>query len=418
MDVYKTIGCLLMLSLLVVSEGFGDVGVRTNPVVVEEKPEEVTKSDAKEVPKEVIVEEIPESVEAKPAEKKTEPELKPEPKPKVKSVKKPVRKKPTPKVVAKKEIPSADELPFLSMGGRIDISFFAGNTVFQGFVLPSVRLSATGFISEKLIYDFSLGQTREFTTVVLPQMLPVFAFMDFALVGDHRSDENERVSFRLGMFTPELNPWWTPDLSELSIPDYNEVHRVLLLARDLGAQMTYLSAGGAFELAVGYFNGNGIFALNSNNSRAINGYVKALFDAGDIDVNIGAGGYYFRQSSPGGASFIENYAANGFVSVESSAVYFFGDVTYAEFMDSTRLIQPFGASVGLFLSIGEGIKLFGRAEGLDKSPEGATGMSRQYQIGPVFEYLEAFTLFTLYTYRKAQSGGDNHIGEVRARLVL
>lgn len=101
----------------------------------------------------------------------------------------------------------------LAVSARFDLAFLTGNSVTQGFSLPSLRVSIYGDVTSILSYRVSVGQTREFTSALLPQLIPVEAYMDLGS-SDTRSKES-RFSIRVGMFTPSQNPFWTPDLSDL-----------------------------------------------------------------------------------------------------------------------------------------------------------------------------------------------------------
>ena len=61
-----------------------------------------------------------------------------------------------------------EEAPVLEMGVRIDSNYSVGVPSLQGFSVPSLRLEASGEAGPFLSYSLAAGQTREFSTLMLP----------------------------------------------------------------------------------------------------------------------------------------------------------------------------------------------------------------------------------------------------------
>ncbi|MCB0416135.1 MAG: hypothetical protein H6617_06545 [Bdellovibrionaceae bacterium] len=303
----------------------------------------------------------------------------------------------------------------LAVSARFDLAFLTGNSVTQGFSLPSLRVSIYGDVTSILSYRVSVGQTREFTSALLPQLIPVEAYMDLGS-SDTRSKES-RFSIRVGMFTPSQNPFWTPDLSDLPLPSYNRTHRELYLFRDLGAELRYESASRNIEASVAAVNGIGIFAQNTNNSKAGALYLKGRIPFGEWNFYAGAGGMGLLQSVSGNVNYKRNWVLTGFIGVTSRFGILQGEYSVGEFETSTTYRNPTGGALMAFARISDQLKMFVRYENLVNPPTGGSGTLKVFQVGPVLELHETLTLFGTYTQTQESDGSAlTHAGEVRFRL--
>jgi len=310
---------------------------------------------------------------------------------------------------------SASTYNLLTVGARIDINYLAGDPVFQGFSLPSVRLEAAGEVDNRLAYVLAIGQTREFGSVLLPQLIPVEAYVDFTFVGERNNDALARLAVRVGMYTPFFNPWWSPDIGETFLPDYNETHKRFFVSRDQGAQLVYTSPDGLFEAASGFFNGNGIFSQNTNSAKTFNGYLRGHFYLLDSDISIGAGYINVAQSSKGSVNFKRNWIVDGFIDIQTSWLHLMGDVFYADFRSNNSTDEPFSISVAMLLHLYDSMSFFVRYESLSEQAGGSTNI-KHYQVGPYFQIQEHLQVYLLYTHLD-ESGGIRDIFEFRLRLM-
>ncbi|MEZ4752323.1 MAG: hypothetical protein R3B54_17330 [Bdellovibrionota bacterium] len=303
----------------------------------------------------------------------------------------------------------------LAVSARFDLAFLTGNSVTQGFSLPSLRVSVYGDVTSILSYRVSVGQTREFTSALLPQLIPVEAYLDLGSA-DTRSKDS-RFSIRVGMFTPSQNPFWTPDLSDLPLPSYNRTHRELYLFRDLGAELRYESASRNFEASVSAVNGIGIFSQNTNNSKAGAAYLKGQVPFGDWTFYAGGGGMGLLQSTSGNVNYKRNWVFTGFVGVSSRFGILQGEYSIGEYETSSTYRNPSGGALVAFARLSEQLKMFVRYENLSNPPTGGTGTLKVFQVGPVLELHETLTLFGTYTQTQEADGSAlTHAGEVRFRL--
>lgn len=231
-------------------------------------------------------------------------------------------------------------LPSFSL--RMDSMFAAASAINQGFSLPSIRLSLFGSVDSHLKYRLSLGQTREFSSVLLPQIMPVEAYLEF-IPFHEKAGDSPMLRWKAGMFTPTLNPWWSPDLSDLDLPDYNRIHQSVFLSRDLGSEIIFHPFTDLVTLSAGYFNGSGIFGQNSNNSRTLIGYAEFRLPFDD-DWGLFAGGNVQRleQSDSTSVNFKWSLMFHAFVGIESKAIKarLTAEVIYGQFLDLTRSLYP------------------------------------------------------------------------------
>lgn len=306
----------------------------------------------------------------------------------------------------------------VSLVGLMDVAYRTGYPIEQGFVLPAVRLGLQGQVGDHVGYRFSLGQTREYATVLLPQMLPVEAYVEWASEAVV-SSERSGLFWRTGMFTPQLHPAWTPDIAEIRVADYATVHRKIFISRDLGTQLLYRIPSGRLEAAAGLFNGSGVFGLNTNQAKAFTGYLSAeLLKFGDSVFRIGVGSYYLSQSTPISTNYKRNYLTDIFVTWESPSFSLSGEGFYGSFTDAVNsyyLQGGIGTAVVRFSSQWE---LFSRFEYLTHPPTNGIGTLQIFQVGPMLRLQEGFSLYLTYNMEQATNTTRVHSAEFRLRLLL
>ncbi len=334
----------------------------------------------------------------------------------------------TPKVIPKESKEAAEELDGLTqslygagqlqqlaMGARFDTAFLTGSGLIQGFTLPSARLTVFGDLSLHVKYRFSLGQTREFSTVLLPQILPVEAFVDFSTRPLFRNESGLVV--RMGMFTPDFHPLWTPDLSYLTLPTYHESHRTLFLGRELGLQVKYHSSNDQFEAGLAFVNGVGILSENSNNAKALALFVKHGFEFGSAEFKMGLSAFGRLQSSKGSLNFRQDWLALAWASMRLRSIELWAEYYLGEFEDSAVRNEPNGSAFMISVEVSPTISLWGRYETLGGSPSGATGIMDRWEVGPRFQLHSNLQLFS--TYSQIDEGfGLGAIQEFRVQLRL
>lgn len=306
----------------------------------------------------------------------------------------------------------------LQVSSRLDVAFLAGGSIQQGFTLPSVRLTAAGSTGEVLHYRLSLGETREFSSAQLPQITPVEGYIEL------RSGGNATVplfAWRVGMFTPEFSPWWTPDLSEVDMPDYHEIDRVLLLSRDLGAQLTVRPVGEKLKISAGVFNGTGIVTLNTNSSRAFTGNLELdLGTKHGTSFALGGAAYRVQQASAGSVNYRMNTVGSlyGKLDLFYGRLRLTGEVLGGQLVDSTGSSNPFGGAGTIDFGLWQAVRLFARAEGLQGSGIG-NGLLHHYQFGPVIELSRSCQAWLVYDYLDGEApGSPQQQGILRFRLSV
>lgn len=310
--------------------------------------------------------------------------------------------------------PAAAYLNILTIGARLDTAASISSPTYQGFSIPSIRLTAFGRTIPQVDYRLSLGQTREYSSVLLPQILPVEAYID--LFPNRILVEEESVRFRIGMFTPLFNPWWTPDLSEIPFPDYQTTHSALFISRDIGAEVTLPLLPEQLKLSLGIVNGNGIFGLNTNSSKAVTAQVVATFPIENSKIKFGWGGYTLKQATQGSVNYKSNWVSNFFASFESATVLLSGEASFARFTDSTRAVTPFGTAGALRVKLLESFFVFIRGESLVNPPSGASGLNR-IQAGPILTIGDSLSVYGFFNHLRVGSSNQRS-GELRFRLTI
>ncbi len=305
----------------------------------------------------------------------------------------------------------------LQVGLRMDAAYSGGGVVTQGFSIPSIRLTTWGQAGDLISYRFSLGQTREFSSVLLPQVMPVEAFIDFNSATAMDWDPRSKLSLRVGLTTPTFNPWWSPDLADIALPDYHQTHRLLFLNRDIGAEAHFEPIANKLALTFGIFNGSGIFSLNTNNSKAFTASAKALFSLGSAKLTLGMSAMLHEQADPTSVNYKSNLVGNFYTALELSPDFrITAELFGGELNDSTRTATPLGGAGTLHLPLFSGVRLFARAEVLRNAGFG-TGFVRNGEFGPLLELHKAAHAYLFYQYLD-RGGSIENMGWVRVRLLL
>lgn len=310
----------------------------------------------------------------------------------------------------------------LLLGLRTDTSYFAGSVLQQGFALSSVRLTAWGSSGNYISYRLSLGQTREFSTVLLPQITPVEAWVDFHTSARGDWSAKSRMTWRIGMFTPTYNPWWSPDLADMQVlvPDYLESHKAIFISRDLGTELTVEPISDRLSLTVGAFNGNGIFSHNTNAAKAFTFSLQGKIPVYESKIWLGASGYLMDQADPSSISFKSNGVWNVFTAWEYprwklwTAVEVFG----GELNDSTRISFPFGGAAMMQFRMVRGLRFYARGEAMRATGRGGNNRLASIQMGPVLDFHKTAQLFLLFQHSEVEDGTNENYGYFRLRLQL
>ncbi len=312
------------------------------------------------------------------------------------------------------EAPTASELNLISVAARMDLTAVIGNPTYQGFSLPSVRFSAYGGASPAVGYRLSVGQTREFSSALINQLIPVEAYVDlYPVMGEVFQ---RKIRIRTGLFTPQYNPWWSADLSDLVFPDYLSTHTLLFVSRDLGVEVRFALGEDTLLLSVGYVNGNGILSLNTNSTKTLIGSAKLSLPVGASRMGIGWGGYSLRQAALGSINFKSNSIHDIFAFAEGDWGVLVGEFFFGKFSDSTRGVFPSGGAGSLMVRPFENLWFFVRGEGLANPPTG-NGPLSQWQVGPILHLNSATTLFSYFKYNRV-GVANQYSGEVRLRLSM
>lgn len=312
--------------------------------------------------------------------------------------------------------PATNVLQLLKIGVRIDPGLSLGSPTQQGFALNSVRLSLSGDLNETFDYRLSFGQTREFSSALIPQITPVEAYLT---AKSPRFGILPALKARVGLFTPSFHPLWSPDLSDLDIIDYSAAHRDLFIGRDLGLEAAFSSSSTGFTLGGGIFNGIGPTTINSNSTKAFLGFVRQQWGK-ESYFALGASGYWLGQSAIGSI----NYKANSMglvyfdVNLARPGVRLVGEMLYGTFEDSTRTTRPSGGGVTAWAKIIEGIRLYLRYSEISSSPVGS-GLGRQQWLGgPVFDLAPEIKLFAHYEVLRYSDRSIENQFLLRFRLNL
>ncbi len=204
----------------------------------------------------------------------------------------------------------------LSVHARFDAAYSGGEPTVQGFSIPHFYLGVDGVANPSMTYRLSIGPSREFSSTLIPQMVPTEAFFKITSVAVSEISEKPSLGVQLGMFSPALNPWWTPDLGDLWIPEFFVGQRQLLLTRDIGVELSANPIPDRLQVTAGFFNGNGVFGFNTNNSRAVTLFTRFQVPIGEWRLSVGGGGFNFIQGSAGSTNYRSHWIANPFINAE------------------------------------------------------------------------------------------------------
>ena len=309
-----------------------------------------------------------------------------------------------------------DERSLMAFSARVDAGYIQGNTVTQGFTIPSLRLSAHGDVTDVISYRLSFGETREFSTALLPQILPMEAYVAFGHEPD-KDSSSARLTWRVGMFTPTLNPWWSPDLAYLNIPSYQQTQYALLLGPDIGTEVSFYPFGQSLQLTMGYFNGNGNYGLNVNDAKALTFFLKETIPAGRGRFVTGAGIYYQGQSLLGDDNYKSNWVGDAYAGWEVGPLTLSLDLLGGTLTDSMGNSYPLGGAALTSIDFTHWLGLFARAEYLVHSPND-NGTLEHGQIGPEIRLSDAVKAFVTYDYQQSDVAGVENSLQILLRLVI
>jgi hypothetical protein len=306
----------------------------------------------------------------------------------------------------------------LLVGLRMDAAYTGGGLSTQGFSIPSVRLTAWGQAGDLIGYRLSLGQTREFSTALLPQILPVEAYIDFNSASMLDWNPRSKLLVRLGLFTPSFNPWWSPDLADIPVPDYQSSHSLLFINRDIGAELVVEPIAGRIQFFAGMFNGSGIVGSNTNNAKAFTAGIRGAIPIGATKLTLGASAYLREQADSGSVNYRADSIVNLYTALEVPGTAFRvnGEVFAGTLNDSTRSSNPLGGALTLQVPVFRGFRIFTRAE-LVRGTGTGNGWLRNAQMGPVMELQKGATAYLFYQYLE-NGGSPENLGWLRVRLVL
>lgn len=329
---------------------------------------------------------------------------------------------PSPEIKEEVKVP-AKHTPWvgklLGLSARLDASYTGGGAIAQGFAIPSLRVTAFGEAGEAIDYRISLSQTREYSSALIPQMIPSEAYMDLSTNPVRNGERRDTMDLRLrlGMTAPQFNPAWTPDLSELNFPDYGEVHKANFVSRDIGAELSMRTAGDSLFLAAGAFNGSGITSLNTNNSKAFSAFGRFSFLISSLKISLGNGTYFTEQSTLGAINYKKHWISDFFLSVgiEGTRTQLLVDSFISEYEDPNRIIAPNGYSVSATMGLIDWMGLFTRYEYASNSPQ--KGRVTAFQVGPtaaLSDYAKAFLIFQKLDF----AGSEERAVFLRVRVSI
>lgn len=307
----------------------------------------------------------------------------------------------------------------LVLGLRADVAFTAGRPTEQGFSLPGLRLNAYGEIARYIDYRVSLAPSREFSSVLVPQVLPVEAWVQFRDAGRNSWKADANILWKAGMFAPTLHPFFSADLANLPFPDYAKTHQAALLFRELGTEVTFRPLPGVLDLTAGVFNGSGIVTLNTNNARAITASAVLHLGLGGLSVlNLGFGSYSSRQSDSGSVNFISNVMGTVFATMNLGESTVLGlDLVGGKMEDATRGANVFGVTATAFVGITGWLRGYFRGETLRYSPVVEPRVNR-VQLGPAFDPARGVRIFTYYEHLDNGTAAAENAFQCLVRISL
>ncbi len=300
----------------------------------------------------------------------------------------------------------------IHLRARADTLFVAGDPVAQGFSLASLGLGARGEVGSLADYGLLASQTREYSTALLPQLIPIEAFVRLGEKGEGAFP----LTWKIGMFIPRLNPMWSRDLGDIELPDRHEIHRHVLLGPDVGTEITVQLPSINGEVWGGGFNGNGIISLNTNNCRGYHVGAEFQVDLSDVLGKIGSSFFSLGQSVPGAINYRSVWVWDVYASIEYHGFTLGGDALTGLFQDPSYTTSTTGFGAFVRLPLYEKVTLLARAEMLTSSPITRLAIVH-WQLGPEVEIESNVKLFLIYDSLDLGTA-NNSSGQVRLRLAI
>jgi hypothetical protein len=304
----------------------------------------------------------------------------------------------------------------LSWGLRLDSAFSGGDPDMQGFYLPSFRIHGQAKIFDGAQLSIAMGQTRDFTSLYLPQIMPVEGVLTLST---KKLMQGPELYWKLGMFIPYLNPRWSLDLADVNFPQYSRTQELTLPYSDIGTEVGFLSESKNVKISVGAFNGSGILSFNTNNTKLFTSNIEIEEDFAVFKILLGSGVFYHSQSVYGSSNYKSNWALDSYLEFRflNSHLIVTGDYLLGRFEDSTRIVYPNGVAGTVTGYLVDQLALYTRLEYLKNSPSSLGGDMRTIQMGSILDFSKILRVFMYYTYLEEASGGTNS-GQIRVRIVL
>lgn len=272
----------------------------------------------------------------------------------------------------------------------IDFQFTTNGPVQQGFAIPRLFAGVSGQINSHVNYVVAAAEARQSSSLQLPFLVPKMVSLSFTRLADSPS------TVRVGLFRPWLNPEWSEIRTEF--PDYLGIHSQLLLSDEMGVEGVYALDTG-IDVGVGMTNGNGLIALNTNNSRAFHLFVRSPKRSDDQHMWWGASLYSYRQSTQGAANYRGQWVGNVFIDAFAPTYDITAGIEFiwGGFVDNFNSYAPQGWAANMFVPF-LGSKLMLRAEQLINSPSYGGNSYKRFEIGPVFHPTPETILFLTEQY--------------------
>lgn len=315
---------------------------------------------------------------------------------------------------------SVNETPLssLNLKARFDAAFSGGEPTQQGFTTPHFYLGVEGLASQWMSYRLSVSPAREYSSALLPHLVPTEAFFRITNVPISDARDKSSLALNFGLFSPDLNPLWTPDIGELWIPDFFVGQRQLFLSREIGLQLTGNVIPDRWTVSAGYFNGNGVFGFNTNNSRAITGYTKFTLPVGGWRLFVGGGAFQFSQGSQGTTNYRSHLVINPIVGVDYEPLSL--NVQLEGWLGNYEDVSLRRNPKGLAVSVRAG---HARAQGfvryfnLSSAPTSG-GYLSELHTGLVTDPFPHLKMFLYYAQLKGRSTSAENSVNLRARFAF
>ncbi len=312
-----------------------------------------------------------------------------------------------------------DVVPTLNVKARFDAAFSGGEPTQQGFTLPHFFLGVDGTANPWMTYRLTVSPSREYSTGLVPNVVPTEAFIRMGSVSQKEMADTANITATLGLMAPTINPWWSPDIGDLWVPDFFYGQRLLLLSRDMGLELAGHLIPKRLEVAVGYFNGNGIFGFNTNNSRALTAFGRLhLIPPGTWQMYVGGGFFHFAQGVSGATNYRQNWVANPFLAIEGEPLqlHFSLEGWWGGFQDSARRYSPKGVVASLRLGHPR-LQGFVRYLNLSSVPT-SMGRLSELHLGATSDPFPHLKIFFYFQQVAGRSTGTENSVNLRARFAL